>query len=223
MRLEDLRGRHDGGDVWVVGSDPTLSMLGPDFFEGRTVVGINRAAKLVPVTYTVTKADKERETGWLSALRKDRPGMVTVVSEYEQGRREHGKTDAPGAVVFKHHQNRSDEFDANRDIPTEPGWLLVSRSTSGSALHFAAHLGAANVFCVGIHGGVFGGEDHSAGYYKEAQGSKHQGTYSSGAKQVTPICRWLSQVYGSRFVTVLPGGNLRLGGVSFRSDYGSLN
>jgi hypothetical protein len=33
----------------------------------------------------------------------------------------------------------------------------------------------------------------------------------------------LTELYGTRFVTVLPWGNLLCDGTSFRSDYGTLN
>lgn len=223
MILEDFRDRHKGEDVWVVGSDPTALILGPEFFAGRTVVGINLVANLLPVTYTVTKADGESKNPQQTPIVEAQPDMVTVTSEFEQGWHNEPKVNIPGAVVFKHFHNPAQMFDPSQHVPTEPGWLLVSQSTSGSALHFAAHLGAANVFCVGIHGGRFGSRSHSDGYYDEDQGGRHDNTYQIAARQVPGICARLSEMYGTRFVTVLPGGNLRMDGLTFEADYGRLN
>jgi len=223
LTLEDLRGRHAGEDVWVVGSDPTVGMFGPGFFDGRTVVGINLVARLIPVAYTVTKADKEGERGWFRQLAADHPDMVLVTSRHEQGWTDHPQVDIPGAVVFEHWNNHAHAFDPDRDIPTEPGRLLVSQSTSGSALHFAAVLGARTVFTVGLHGGRFGESANADGYYDEPQGQTHDRTYAIAAKQVGGICRKLTELYGTRFVTVLPWGNLACDGLPFRADYGTLN
>jgi len=223
LTLEELRGRHAGEEVWVVGSDPTVALFGPGFFEGRTVVGINLAVKLVPVTYTVTKADEESSSRKFGRLAAEHPEMVLVTSRHEQGWIDHPQVDIPGAVVFDHWNNLAHAFNPDRDIPTEPGRLLVSQSTSGSALHLAAVLGARTVFTVGLHGGRFGGAAHYDGYYAEPQGQKHDRTYAIAAKQVGGICRKLTELYGTRFVTVLPWGNLACDGMSFRADYGTLN
>ena len=223
LTLEDLRGRHDGEDVWVVGSDPTVGMFGPGFFEGRTVVGINLAVRVVPVTYTVTKADGESIAGSFWRLAEEHPDMVLVTSRHEQGWTDHPQVDIPGAVVFDHWNNHAHAFDPDRDIPTEPGRLLVSQSTSGSALHFAALLGARTVFTVGLHGGRFSDAANADGYYEQPQSISSDRTYTIAAKQVAGICRRLTELYGTRFVTVLPWGNLACDGVPFRAEYGSLN
>ena len=149
--------------------------------------------------------------------------MVLVTSRHEQGWVDHPQVDIPGAVVFDHWNNLAHAFNPDRDIPTEPGRLLVSQSTSGSALHFAALLGARTVFTVGLHGGTFGGAGNADGYYEASQVQIHDQTYAIAAKQVGGICRKLTELYGTRFVTVLPWGNLTCDGVPFRAEYGSLN
>jgi hypothetical protein len=223
VQLEDFRGRHAGEDVWVVGSDPTLELFGTDFFAGRTVVGINLVGNLIPVTYIVTKADGEATDNAQGRLAEQNPRAVTIASKHEQGWYMDPLVQIPGAVIFEHHNNPAEGFDSERHIPTEPGWLLVSQSTSGSALHFAALLGARTVFTVGIHGGRFGERSHSDGYYDTDQGTLHDLTYRIAAAQVPGICRKLTELYGTRFVTVLPWGNLACDGTSFRADYGTLN
>ena len=223
MQLEDLRGRHAGEDVWVVGSDPTLELFGDGFFDGRTVIGINLVGNLMPVNYTVTKADGESSDKFQTRVLEANPNSIMVTSRHEQGWYREPRVNIEGAVVFDHHDNPAEGFDPERHVPTEPGWLLVSQSTSGSALHFAAFLGARTVFTVGIHGGRFGGRAHSDGYYPADQGTYHDVTYRVAAAQVPGICRKLTELYGTRFVTVLPWGNLLCDGTSFRSDYGTLN
>jgi hypothetical protein len=44
MLLEDLRGRHEGETIWVLGSGPSLNFIDPSFFADKTVVSTNFSA-----------------------------------------------------------------------------------------------------------------------------------------------------------------------------------
>ena len=63
VKLEDLRNRHDGETIWVLGSGPSLNFLDPTFFAGKIAVSTNYSAKTLgfkpqyafthyPVSYT---------------------------------------------------------------------------------------------------------------------------------------------------------------------------
>ena len=219
MQLDDFRDRHRGEDLWVVGSDASVGFFPKAFFAGRTVIGVNRACRVVPVTYTMTKADNEQSDGWLSQQVADFPDVVTFSSKHQEGINQMPKVKVPGVVLFDHHDNPGREFDAAMHIP-EAG-LLVSQTTSGSALHLAAFMGASTVFCVGLSGGHFGGRMNVDGYRE--QGESDTNTMRIGGSQMQPIADALTARYGTTFVTVLPWANMRLGGVAFGADYGAVN
>jgi hypothetical protein len=213
--LSDFDGVHAGEDVWVVGSDSSMDWFPEGFFDGRIVVCVN--APHVPCRYVVSKADGS--DGWVRAQALEHPAVHHVVSRHPNGSLRTAKVqldDLANVTVYDHAENQCDGFSAGRDVPTDPARLLVSWSTLGSAMHFAARLGARNVFMLGVSGGAFGGETHRDGY-------RSGGPIAGMSLQTQPIADRLAELYGTTFVTVLPWANLRCGGVSFRSEYGALN
>ena len=223
LSLDWFADRHIGKDVWVVGSDASLSGFGPEFFVGRTVIGVNTVCRLVPVTYTVTKADWNHKTGWLDEQVAWRPDIPTVCSRHEQGIYAYPQVTTPGVTLFDHIDNPSHAFSAQAHIPTD-GKLLVSQTTGGTALHLAALMGARTVFVIGMSGGTFGGRRNGDGYVSPGATPTSNGkTVEIGAEQMQAIADRLTGLYGCEFVSVLPWANLRLGGTRFESPFGRLN
>jgi len=220
MELKDFDGAHAGEDVWVVGSDASVEHFPAGFWEGRIVVALNGMAQRIAATYCVTKAD---EFGaWVQKQAADHPDVVHVVSKHPNGDPSRGLSNVtgPNVVTFDHDRNFCDSFDASRHIPTEPNKLLVSWSTLGSGMHFAARLGPRTVFMVGVSGGSFASKTHISEYYgDESVPDPLEGM----SRQTQPIADRLAELYGTSFVYVLPWANLRCGGTKFRSDYGRLN
>jgi len=218
VELKELRNRHYGQMVWVVGSDASVNFFPDDFWSHRAVIGVNAVPRHIPVRYCVTKADGSG--GWVQAQANDLPDVLHVVSKHPNGDEWRGDSgvSGPNVVTFDHGENKCERFDAARDIPDEPNRLLVSWSTLGSAMHFAAYLGARTVFMVGVSGGSFGNATNLPDYNPNGAGP-----IEGMSKQTQAIADRLQQMYGTEFVTVLPWANLRCGGTKFRSDYGRLN
>jgi len=218
--LTDFDGAHAGEDVWVVGSDASVAMFPDGFWEGRTVVGVNAVPRHIPCRYCVTKADNDSDSSWVQKQAAEVPQTVHVVSKYPNGdhRRPEAGVTGPNVVVFDHWTNKVDRFDASFDVPDDERKLLVSWSTLGSAMHFAARLGARTVFMVGVSGGSFGDATNLPDYNPNGAGP-----IDGMSRQTQPIANRLRAMYGTEFVTVLPWANLRCGGTKFRSDYGRLN
>lgn len=53
-KVSELYGRHQGEDIYVVGTGTSMRVFPPDFLAGRTVIGCNMAWKFAPITYGVT-------------------------------------------------------------------------------------------------------------------------------------------------------------------------
>jgi hypothetical protein len=220
MPLTQFKNLHAGQDMWVVGSDASLSTFPDGFFDGRLVIGVNRISRILPVTYTVTKGDREDERGMVKQDLEHSPNVIVFCSEHQEGFHHLPKVKTKGVVLFRHANNKADYFDADLDIPTRT--LLVSQTTAGTALHLAAWMGARTVFCVGLSGGSFDGRLNVGGY-RPGPAHPHVPTMETGARQMQPIADKLNEMYGTMFVTVLPWANLRLGGTRFDADYGTLN
>ena len=220
MDLTDFDGAHADEDVWLVGSDASVGMFPEGFWNERTVVGVNMVARHIPCRYCVTKADNDSDSSWVQKQAAEVPQTVHVVSKYPNGdhRRPEAGVTGPNVVVFDHWTNKVDRFDASFDVPDDERKLLVSWSTLGSAMHFAARLGARTVFMVGVSGGSFGDATNLPDYNPNGAGP-----IEGMSRQTQPIANRLRAMYGTEFVTVLPWANLRCGGTKFRSDYGRLN
>lgn len=221
MELNALKNAHALEDVWVVASDASVNYFPDGFFHGRTTITVNYAH--VPATYCVSKNDEpvtpERPYEWLSNEAAANPDTLFVVSKHRNGDFNRPQSDVPEAVVFDHWHNRVHAFNPSSDIPDHPGMLLVSYSTLGSALHFAAFMGARTCFVVGASGGAFGGDAYRSTYRVKGKTDIVEAT----SVQTQGICDALTDRYGTQFVTVLPWGNMRLGGVKFEAGYGRLN
>lgn len=219
MELRGLKNAHALEDVWVVASDASLDYFPDGFFEGRTVITLNRPH--VPSRYCVSKNDNDRtgRSDWVQQHIDAHPDTLFVVSKHCNGDVNRMVSDVTGAVLFDHWNNRVHAFNADTDIPDHPYMLLVSYSTLGSALHLAAYMGARTCFVVGASGGEFGGKVYVGDYSQHVD----RGIVSQTSLQTQGICDELHRRYGTQFVGVLPWANLRVGGVPFRSDYGSLN
>jgi len=220
MELKDFDGAHAGEDVWVVGSDKSLDWFPDSFFDNRIVVAVNGMPTKVPAQYCVTKADTSGE--WVQKQADSLPDVIHIVSKHPNGDPFRGLSNVKGKniITFNHAANKCERFVPGADIPNDSDSLLVSWSTLGSAMHFAARLGARTVFMVGVSGGRFSDRGNLSGYYGE---QTDPGPIEGMSRQTQPIADRLRAMYGTEFVTVLPWANLRCGGTKFRSDYGRLN
>ena len=54
MRLQELWDRHAGETIYVVGTGPSLRLLDMNYFAGRTTIGLKRAWRHLPTTYSLT-------------------------------------------------------------------------------------------------------------------------------------------------------------------------
>ena len=215
MGLADLRYKHSGQMVWVVASDASLDYFPEGFWDRRCVITINEPH--VPSRYCVTKNDYG--DAHVQSVIDRNPQTLFVASEYRYGNLNHQRSVLTGAITFPHRQNRVSLFNPQTDIPDDDEMLLVSYSTLGSALHLAAYMGAQTCFVVGASGGEFGGKVYVGDYSQNSNGY----IASETSKQTQGICDELRRRYGTHFVTVLPWANMRLGGVTFNSEYGRIN
>ena len=215
MDLADLDNKLYGQMVWVVASDASLDYFPAGFFEGRAVITIN--VPHVPSRWCVTKNDGGDEL--LQSRIDAHPRTQYVTARHRYGNTSLPATQVTNAIIFDHDDNRVQAFNPKHDIPDDPAKLLVSYSTLGSALHLAARMGARTCFVVGASGGTFGSKVYVGDY------SQHAGTdiVVRTSAQTQGICDELQRRYGTEFVTVLPWANLRLGGVTFESEYGRIN
>lgn len=162
MNIVELANRHEGADIYVIGSGGSLNYLDPDYFTNKITVGINKIAiTWHPTTYSVTKYHELADS-------LVKAGHTTVTSAHQ-----HGNTSKPALHpdhhpdrhIFDHIQNHGPKWSPHLHWPTGPNELVVSWSTITSGMHLAAHLGAANIIMVGADAGQLGGATNVDHYY----------------------------------------------------------
>ena len=164
--------RFRGADVYVLGAGASLDYLDKGWFAGKLTIAVNEVASTWGISPTAIVV-KERAESLLMAV-AEFPNTPIVCSRYPYGDQGRGFAPIdqtpfmalPNLYVFDHLPNRSGDFDAERDWPTDDGSLVVSMSTITSAMHFAAHLGAATIFMVGHDCGQLGDAAYMKGYGK---------------------------------------------------------
>jgi hypothetical protein len=164
--------RHRGADVYVLGAGASLDHLDPAWFAGKITVAVNEVASTWGIKPSFTVLKEFAESLLMAAA--NHPDVPLIVSRHSYGDPGRGFRPIdetpfmalPNLYVFDHLPNRSGDFDAARDWPSDDGSLVVSMSTITSAMHFAAYLGAGTIFMVGHDCGQLGDAAYMKGYGK---------------------------------------------------------
>lgn len=220
---QHLAGAHRGEDIYVIASGASIDHFDPGFFEGKTVISVNRAFERIPSNYAVLK----EHPGKLIESRADENSVIVCVARGEAGDLGRGSRlensvffNAARALVFDHPPNTLGPIDLS-PIRDDDGRLVVSRSTVTSALHLAARMGAANILLVGHDCGLLDGQVNYAGYYNEEiaprQGSDAK--YAAWLKEIEGetlrVKKALETTYGCRTYSINPFVNFFLEGHRF--------
>lgn len=182
MNITELKGKHDGEDIYVIASGKSLDFIDPSFFDGKITVGINQVYKRVKTTYLVRK-----ETSLLEESLATNPEVIHIVSDGDCGSL-NGKNRAvvvskkiPNAYIFRHLQNVHNYI----SLPEDENLITVSWSTITSGIHIACYLGAKNVIIVGHDCGTINGEANFTGYHtKKSMVQNNEAEYVNWLKQI---------------------------------------
>lgn len=201
--IADLRNVHVGEDVWVVASGPSMSHVAPSFFAGRMVIGVNEVWRRFPVTYAIRK-EHEGAQDVIDA------GVPLVVAAGDCG------GDTPPELsgrhwLFAHSYNQS-EGPIDLDV-VGTDRLVVSWSTTTTAIHFAAFLGARAVIVAGHDCGEIDGRSNFDGYSRPCEdGDWYRDWLGMIETQTTEVAERVTAVYGCPVVGFNPWPSLALNG-----------
>ena len=214
--IRQFQNVHAGQDVYVLASGGSLNYFDKAFFEGRTIIAVNSAARIwgdVIPSYVVVKEHREEALPNAAAF----PGVPIICSRkaygYADGELPEEFADLP-VYIFEHENNKSAEFDVYRDWPIDPDSLVVSMSTITTAMHFAAYTGAKNILVVGHDCGRMGNELYVKGYEDE-QPEWLPNWLAAIERQSLAVKRELIRRYGVRIYGLSPFISPNLDGVSY--------
>lgn len=158
--VSELYGRHQGCDIYVIGTGASLRVFPKDFFKGKVTIGLNMAWKMLPVTYGITihpdlnipefmpDEIEHPDIIWVTGHRKCRNLLTDTQLRYAEEEfyffNYHGKTNT---------QPPDQPSDSGRILdwvrnPCENN-LYVWSSISQAGANLAANMGAKNVILVG--------------------------------------------------------------------------
>lgn len=206
--IVELKDKYQGHDVFIVASGPTAGFIAPEFFDNKVAIGVNEAWMRFPnLDYLVRKEALRSVTAYAS-------GIPLILSRYNCGVLQYEQNILEGEAdyyIFEHEDNKLDRVDLSI-IGGEK--IVVSWSTITSAMHIAAHMGAANIIMVGHDCGTIDGQPNMPGY-PPSPIADEQG-YINWLARIEPqsimVRERLHEVYGCRIYSLNPWINVGLEG-----------
>lgn len=162
-RLSSFANTHQGSDIYVLGSGPSLSFVDAGFFDNKTVVATNEVAERMGL-YDVTETlytHSHYHVGSLE-LALNYPNHYFFCPNGDGGHSGIPQGFLDNVVYYPHVPTKYD-FNVNDAWPPSGG-LIVGSTSSHGAMHLACLLGAANVILVGVDCGMIDGEANQEGY-----------------------------------------------------------
>jgi hypothetical protein len=214
---EEYRDVLAGEDVYVLGSGPSLNHIPASFFAGKHIVTANHGAMSVvdpwDVDFMVTKYHAHAYE-----YAEQFPDMPIVVTRYNTGNYNDPRLeDDDRLIIVEHPHNTCGDWTAEQ-WPAD-GEFIATWSTITTAMHWAAHIGAANIIMAGHDCGYLDADGRVGGY-----GSDHDHEWWPGFDAQSRVVKEeLSRRYGCSIVSINPFINMNLEGHSWRSFAGTVN
>lgn len=208
LAINELKGRHAGEDIWVIASGPSAGHIAPAFFDNKVTVGVNRVWGRFRTTYVVLKHSSDLQDAIHS-------GATAIASKHNCGCLNLAESAAQGDwYAFEHPDNGLEAVDLDA-IGTER--IVVSFSTTTSAMHVAAYMGAANIILVGHDCGTLDGARNYPGYYGDGRGPlvDYDNFLARIEAQSIAVRDRLEAVYGCHIYSLNPFINLGLEGHNY--------
>jgi len=205
--LEELRNRHEGDTVWVLGSGPSLNFLKPEFFHDKITVSTNFSARVLghDSDYSFTHYHDNAID-----LLSDSGTVVTIEKDTMTGQAWVGEK--PAHLVLAPIQYDNPPGSAWNPLTfhkPEAGTIAYGSSSLHGSMHLAAIMGARFIMLVGADCGTLDGEHRVAGYL---DGDKLWGLYNEHHKLMKD---YLRDEYGVEVYSLNPFINLNLEGHEF--------
>jgi hypothetical protein len=213
MKLTDLKDKHKGETIYVIGSGSSLAYIDPAFFSDKITVTVNLVGRLHGFSpdYLFSNYHKTFE----DLLDIESIG-VTLERDTLSHKRWTGTP--PKNLVFISHaydETYGPYFNPNLNPPAEDSLLYGSSSLHG-AMHLAAYLGARFIILVGADCGTIDGEHRIPGYPMEATEEETNWIWSVYNEHHRQVKEWLKEKYGCGTYSLNPFINLNLEGHTFK-------
>lgn len=216
MKITEYRNKHMNEDIYVLGSGKTMNYYSPDFFQGRTTVAANYGwSRILPrVDYMVTKYHAHAND-WLG----NPNAGVLVTTRGERGHRDLQPTENEHMVIADHNENTVEKWEPSQ-WPKNANALVATHSTITTAMHWAAYLGARNIFLVGTDCGTLDNQTNVEGYPRNQTDALMLRSYDMQNRMVRDE---LTRRYNCNIVSLSPFTSPNMDGHKYASHAGHLN
>ena len=223
QNIKELNNIHQGCDVWVLASGPSMNFISNSFFEKKITIAVNEVCEIFTCNYVVVK---DLSQDFETVIKNLYYNIKVIASKHECGNPHQtlNRFNFPH-YIFDHTSKigrariRDEAPDINAIVESSDK-IVVSFSTITSAIHIAAYMGAKNIIICGHDCGTIDGECTVRGYYKNSK--PIPGTMDDYVKWLSHIenhtalvCQRLNQVYGCNIHSINPFINMNMEGHSF--------
>ena len=224
MQLNDLKGKHRGQTVYVIGSGSSLGFIDPSFFADKITITMNLVGRVHK--FTPTYLFSHYHSAMADLLDKDSIGVTlerdTLSHEVWQG-------DKPSNVIFfphsydycraSSHENcqnpHGENFDPFNHPPVKNSLVYGSSSLHG-AMDLAGYVGARFVMLVGADCGTIDGQHRIPNYGdNESTETYTRWVWSVYEKHGRRMKQWMKTTYDCDVYSLNPFINLNLEGHTF--------
>lgn len=219
MELDVLKNRHEGEDIYVLGSGASMDFIEPAFYDGKTIVATNLVGHLLGIIQPWVYTHSHYHVNALEVATAH-PESIVVAPSGDRGFSGTPETLLPNVIYYDH-------VGTGAEFNVENAWhgtgLIVGSTSIHGSMHLAAYMGAANIILVGADCGLIDGRSNHGKYVNE------YGLTSSGdlltSDALTWLGRWdrhlrevkrkIQEVYGCGVYSLNPFVNFNLEGHSF--------
>lgn len=178
MNIGDLYGNHEGEDIYIVGTGPSMQVFPVEILKGKTCIGLNQAWKYdVKLEYSITvhpeliveyetakrRKELKHTTKWCCRAQK-KPLNLTYAD--------------PRYYVFTSHKPiPTHGFNPNLVRQRWEKALYIGRGIHQSAMNLAYHMGAKTIFLVGTDMCSLDGTHHGHNQHVQLHGLPAEDVY----------------------------------------------
>ena len=170
-KVSELYGRHDGVDIYVVGTGTSLRVFPLSFLQDKITIGLNLAWQLLPVRYSITMVPhlnfpdllgkpEPSNTVWIT--KHGKYAMYATPQQLERAEREYYffRTEGRSSYTMLHEPSETGRVLDWVRKPTDD-LLYLWTSISQSAVNLAANMGAKNIILVGCDNAALADNHHA--------------------------------------------------------------
>lgn len=155
MRIDSLRDRFKGEDVFVCGTGPSARLFPWDVLDAKPTIGLNQAYRYRPMSVCLT-AHPELIVEYDQLRADNSPNMYTTSWVAKAAKPPlQLKIDDPRHYVYRTEEN----WDLFKD--PKPDTLFLGRGIQQTAIHLACVLGVSSVTLIGVDMAALGGDQHA--------------------------------------------------------------